>query len=123
MTERRKEARYGVRDIYQNYVTFKVKKDSDEFVPGKLIDFSLHGIKMKNPTPFAIGSTIECLISIPKSLTKEIPFSARINYCIQDELDEDYLMGAEIINTVDRLWLVIFSKVHDFINERMGNIF
>ena len=123
MTERRKEVRYGVPDIYQNYVTFKIKKDSNEFVPGKLIDFSLHGIQIKNSTPLATGSTIECLISIPKSLSKEIPFSARINYCIQDELDEDYLMGAEIINTDDRLWLVIFSKVHDFINERMGNIF
>ncbi len=123
MTERRKEARHGVPDIYQNYIAFKVKDNSGEFVPGELIDFSLHGIKMKNPAPLAIGSTIECLISIPKSLTKEIHFTSRINYCFQDGWDGDYHMGAEITNTVERLWLVIFSKVHDFINGRMGDIF
>jgi hypothetical protein len=32
-------------------------------------------------------------------------------------------MGAEIIETSDRLGFEIFSEVHDFIKERMGEIF
>jgi hypothetical protein len=123
MTERRKEIRYGVPEIYQKYITFKIKKDPNEFLSVKLLDFSLKGIKMKIPFVLAVDSTIECLISIPKSLTKEILFSVKINYCIQDESDGEYLIGAEIIQTSNTIWLNLFSKVHDFINQRIGNIF
>jgi hypothetical protein len=63
------------------------------------------------------------LISAPKSITKEVPFIGKIKYCIRDELEGDYLMGAEIIETSDRSGFEIFSEVHDFIKERMGEIF
>ena len=123
MRERRKETRYGVPEIYREYVTFKIRKESGEFVPAELLDFSPYGIKIKNPFLLSVDSAIECLIAIPKSLTKEVLFSGKIKYCIQDQPGGDYLIGAEIIQTNDTLWLNLFSKVHDFIKERIGDIF
>ncbi len=123
MIERRKDTRYAVPEIYHRYVTFKVRKNPGEFVPAELLDFSLCGIKIKAPFPLAVYSVIECLISIPKSLTKEIQFSAKIKHCIHVEPGGDYVIGAEIIQIDDKTWFSVFSKVHDFIKERIGEIY
>ncbi|OGP65362.1 MAG: hypothetical protein A2170_05985 [Deltaproteobacteria bacterium RBG_13_53_10] len=123
MVERRKETRHVVPEIYQKYITFKIRKDPGEFVPVELLDFSLYGIKIKDSFALAVDSPVECLISAPKSLTREIPFSAKVKYCIQNEPGEAYLIGAEVIQKGDPLWLNVFSKVHDYINERIGKIF
>jgi hypothetical protein len=123
MVERREEKRHVVPEIYRKYIIFKVRIASGEFVPVKLLDFSPKGIRIKSPYEMPVHSAIECLISAPKSITKEVPFIGEIKYCIQDEFDGDYLMGAEIIETSDRLGFEIFSEVHNFIKERMGEIF
>jgi len=123
MKERREEKRQVVPEIYRKYITLKVRGTSGEFDPVKLLDFSPRGIRMKSSNEIPVDSLIECLISAPQSITKEIPFIGKIKYCIQDALEGDYLMGAEIIGTSDRLGFEIFSEVHDFIKERMGEIF
>ena len=123
MGERREEKRHIVPEIYRKYIALKVREASGEFVPMELLDFSPRGIRMKSLSGLPVDSAIECLISAPKSITKEIPFIGEIKYCIQDEFDEDYLIGAEITETTDRLGFEIFSEVHDFIKERMGEIF
>jgi hypothetical protein len=123
MSERRKEERYVVPEIYRKYVLLKVRAASGEFVPMDLLDFSPKGIRIKSSYGLSIDSAIECLISAPKSITKEIPFVGKIKYCIQDEIEGDYVMGAEIIETSDRPGFEIFSEVHNFIKERMGDIF
>ncbi len=89
----------------------------------ELLDFSPKGIRIKSAYGIPVDSAVECLISAPKSITKEIPFVGKIKYCLQDELDGDYLMGAEIVETSDRPGFEIFSEVHNFIKERMGDIF
>jgi len=121
--ERRKGERHVVPEIYRKYITLKVRKGSGEFVLMELLDFSPKGIRIRCPHGLSVDSAIECLISAPKSITKEIPFTGKIKYCIHEELEGDYLMGAEIIETSDRLGFEIFSEVHDFIKERMGEIF
>jgi hypothetical protein len=123
MTERRKEERYVVPELYRKYVTFKIRDGSSEFVPAELHDFSLNGVKIRTPHGLSVDSTLECLIGVPKSLTKEIPLTVRIKYCTKDEPAGNYLSGAEIILTGERIWLDLFSKVHDFIKERIGDIF
>ena len=123
MIERREEKRHVVPELYRKYITLKVREDTGEYVPVKLLDFSPRGIRMKSSYEIPVDSAIECLISAPKSITKEVPFIGEIKYCIQDEFDGDYLIGAEIIETSDRLGFEIFSEVHDFIKERMGEIF
>jgi hypothetical protein len=123
MVEKRKEERHVVPEIYRKHIIFKVRIGSGEFVPMELLDFSRRGIRMRSPYGLSVDLTIECLISAPKSITKEIPFIGKIKYCIQEELEGDYLMGAEIIKTSDRSGFEIFSEVHDFIKERMGEMF
>ncbi len=123
MLERREAERHVVPEIYRKYILLKVRKASGEFVPMELLDFSPKGIRMKSSYGISVDSDVECLISAPESITKEIPFVGKIKYCIQDELEGDYLMGAEIIETSDRPGFEIFSEVHDFIKERMGEIF
>ena len=123
MNERRKEKRHNIPEIYREYVTLKIRKDPGEFLFVDLLDFSPDGIKIRHPSQVPVDSSVECIISIPKSLSKEISFTARIKYCIQEEGDDNYLIGAEIIQSGKNLWLEIFSKTHDFIKERMGEIY
>jgi hypothetical protein len=121
--ERRKGARYIVPEIYRKYITFKVRKIAGDSVDVELFNFSPRGISIKSRYGLPVNSAIECLISVPKSLTKEIPFTGKIKYCIQDEPGGDYLIGAEIIQMGDKVWFDIFSKVHDFIKGKIGDIF
>ena len=123
MTERRKEERLVVPEIYGKYVTFKARTGSGEYLPMKLLDFSHSGIRMKSPHGLSVDSDIECTIAAPKSFTKEILFIGKVKYCIQDEPEGDYLIGAEVVETKDQIGFEIFSKVHNFIKERMGDIF
>ena len=123
MSERRREKRYAVPEIYTKYISLRIRKDQDEFQAVDLLDFSLEGIKIRNPSSLPVDSTIECTISIPKSLSREISFMGRIRYCIEEEPGEHWLIGAEVIQSGKNLWLEIFSKTHDFIKERMGDIY
>jgi hypothetical protein len=123
MTERRREERQVVPELYREYITFKIREGGGEFVPAELQDFSPKGIRIKVPHGLPIDSTIECLIAAPKSLTKEIALTAKIKYWIKDERAGDYLVGAEIVQTDDPIWFNLFSNVHDFIKERMGSLF
>ncbi len=123
MIERRERERHVVPEIYRKYIFLKVRKPSGEFSSMELLDFSPKGIRIKSAYGIPVDSAVECLISAPKSITKEIPFVGKIKYCLQDELDGDYLMGAEIVETSDRPGFEIFSEVHNFIKERMGDIF
>ncbi len=121
--ERRKGERHVVPEIYRKYITLKVRKASDEFVPKELLDFSPNGIRIKSRYELPFDSIIECMVSVPKSLTKQIFFTGKIKYCIQEEPMGNYLIGIEIIETSDKLWFDLFSKVHDFIKGRIGEIF
>ena len=49
-------------------------------------------------------------------------FTGKIKYCIQEEPMGDYLIGAEIIETGDKIGFEVFLKVYDFIKERIGDI-
>ena len=119
MPEKCREARYTVPEIYQEHITLKIKKDSGEFVAAELLNISLSGIKIKDPFALAVGSIIECSTSIPEFITKEIPFSARVAYCIEDRVDGNYQIGAEITRTSEQLWVNIFFRVHDFIDASL----
>jgi len=123
MTERRNEERHVVSEMYREYFTFKARAGSNEFVPLKLLDFSGHGVRMKSQQGVSVNSNIECLIAAPKSFSKEILFVGRVKYCIQDEAEGDYLIGAEVVETDDPTGFELFSKVHHFIKERIGEIF
>lgn len=121
--ERRKEERYIMPEIYRKHITFKARKVSGDLVDVELFNFSPKGISIKSRYRLPVRSIIECLIAVPQFLTKEIPFTGKIKYCIQDEPGGDYLIGAEIIRADDKVWFEVFSKIHDFIKERIGSIY
>ena len=120
MPEKRRQTRYTVPDIYQEQITLKIRKDPGEFaVVAELLNISLSGIKIKHPFPLAVGSIIECSISIPQFIAEEITFSARIAYSIEDKGDGNYLIGGEITQTNEQLWVNTFFRVHDFIGASL----
>jgi hypothetical protein len=121
--ERRKGERYVLPELYSKYITFKARKVSGDFVDAELFDFGSGGIRIKSRQGLSVHSTIECFISAPKSLTKEVSFTGKIKYCIQEESGGDYLIGAEIVETSDKVWFALFSEVHDFIKGRIGEIY
>jgi hypothetical protein len=117
LIEKRTETRYTVAEIYQKRLTFKVRRNSGEFAPVKLLDISLRGIRIKYDLGLAVGSVIECSISIPTYPTEEVLFSVKVIYCIENRTDRSYLIGAEIIQTDEQLWVSFFLRVHDFIDN------
>ena len=119
--ERRKGERLVVPDLYRKYITFKVREVSGNFVDAELFNFSSRGIRIKSRYELPFGSTIECLVSVPKSFTKEFPFKGRIKYCIQEEPMGHYLIGAEIIEPRDQIALELFLRTHDFMKERIDD--
>jgi hypothetical protein len=121
MMERRKGERLVVPDLYRKYITFKVREVSGDFVDAELFNFSSRGIRIKSRYELPFGSTIECLVSAPKSFTKEIPFKGKIRYCIQEEPMGNYLIGAEIIEPRDKIALELFLQIHDFMKERIDD--
>jgi hypothetical protein len=123
MVERRKEERHVLPEIYRKYITFKVREISGDFVDAELFNFTPKGIRIRSRYELPFHSIIECMVSVPKSLTKQIFFTGKIKYCIQEEPMGNYIIGVEIIETSDKVWFDLFSKVHDFIKGRIGEIF
>lgn len=115
MPERRKEKRHPVPDIYQRYIGLKISV-SEELIPVSLLDFSEHGIRLKSPIPFNIGDLIGCIISVPKSLTKDIAFKGRVRHYFEE--DGYFIVGMNIEEVQDEVWFRIFKRVHDFISEK-----
>jgi len=120
--EKRKGARLDLPDQYRKYVTFKVREVSGDFVDAELFNFSPHGIRIRSRYELPFNSTIECLVSVPKSSTKEIPFKGKIKYCILEEPMGNYLIGAEIIEPGDKTAFTLLSKIHGFMKERIDEI-
>lgn len=115
MLERRKEKRYPVPDIYRKYIEIRVKVFQD-FIEVALLDFSEHGIRIKSPVPFAVGELKECIVSIPRSLTRDIAFKSRIRHCYEET--DGFIVGAKIEEVENEVWFRIFKRVHDFISEK-----
>jgi hypothetical protein len=122
MMEKRKGERLVVPDLCRKYITFKVRGVSGDFVDAELFNLSPQGIRIRSRYELPFDSTIECLVSVPKSFTREIPFKGRIKYCIQEEPMGNYLIGAEIIETADKTAFELFSKIDGFMKGRIDNI-
>lgn len=121
--DRRRESRYNVPEIYSHYIVLKIKFGPGNYIPSILLDFSRHGIRLKSPIYIDTDSVMECLISVPASLTKEVSFKVKVRYCTADNAASDFIIGTEIIEIPDELWFNVFEKVHDFIRDRMGEVF
>jgi hypothetical protein len=122
MMERRKGERLVFPDLYRKYITFKIRGASGNFVGAELFNFSPQGIRIRSRYELHFDSTIECLVSAPESLTKEILLKGRVKYCIQEEPMGNFLIGAKIIEPGDQTAFEIFSKIHGFVKEKLDHI-
>lgn len=113
--EKRREKRYPVPDVYQEYFDFKVEVGG-EYVKAALLDFSDHGVRIKSPIPLDVDSIRNCVFSVPLSLTHEAAFEVRIKHCF--EQSGSFVCGAEVESVKDAIWFRVARKVHDFISEK-----
>jgi hypothetical protein len=118
--EKRKEERYHVSTVYRQYIELRVKAGG-AYVPVVPLNFSRHGILFESPVPLNADSSIECLISIPRLLSKDIVFGTRIKHC--QKKGNSFIISAAIDTIADATWFNIFMEVHDFIVQRRDTIY
>lgn len=119
-SEKRREERYPVSAVYQRYITMKIKSGSD-FVSVALSNFSRGGILFVSPVLFPPGSRAECVISIPRLLSKDISLGIHVRHCFNKE--NSFLVGASIETVADETWFAIFTEIHDFIIQRRDVVY
>jgi hypothetical protein len=98
----------------------KVKSGND-LVSAVLLDFSRHGVRFRSPVSFRAGALVDCVLSIPRSLSGEIAVTLRIVHCADSV--GGFTAGAEIDTVSEEMWFRVFVKVHDFIVERAGGVY
>jgi hypothetical protein len=116
----RREQRHPVSAVYQRYIDLKVQI-GNIFVPVILHDFSGSGVLFESQVPLEIESCADCVISISRSLSKEIAFDVRVKHCRKKE--DTFLVGAAIETAADTTWFEIFKEAHDFIMQRQGSVY
>jgi hypothetical protein len=119
-SERRREERHPVPAVYQRFINMKMKID-DVFVPVILHNFSSSGVLFESQMPCEMGSSADCVISIPRSLSRELAFAVRVKHC--QKKNTVFLVGASIETVADATWFNIFREVHDFIMQRQGDVY
>jgi hypothetical protein len=119
MTERRKEPRYPIPQIYQKEITLKINLGPDKCVSARVLNVSLSGIKIGDQVELTVGSVIDCSIYIPKFFAEEALFSAKVRYCTEDKHLKYYFIGAESSKDGGESWVKIFFRVHDFISQEI----
>jgi hypothetical protein len=118
--EQRREQRHPVSDVYQRYFDLKVQI-GNIFVPVILHNFSSSGVLFESQVPLKVDSCVDCVISISRSLTKEIAFDVRVKHC--RGIEKTFLVGAAIGTAVDTIWFEVFTEAHDFIVRRQGSVY
>ena len=121
LSEKRREERYPVTAVYQRYITMKVKSGSD-FVSVAMGNFSRSGVLFVSPVMIPADSHAECIISIPRLLSKDISFGIHVRHCFNKE-ENSFLVGASIESVADETWFAIFTEVHDFIMRRRDAVY
>lgn len=118
--EKRREDRFRVPSVYQRSITLRVKSSGD-FETVVLGAFSRSGILFVSPAPFEAGSNAECIISIPRVLSRDIAFGITVKHCLQKE--GAFFVGAAIDTVADAFWFDVFAEVHDFIMKRQDDVY
>jgi len=120
MKERRSEKRYLVPEVNRKYVKMEVQA-SGAYIQAGLIDYSRRGLKFIGPEKIEPGALLNCRLSIPSSMSQVVRLRVAIRY--MSEVDGEYLMGGEIIEVDDAIWLEMFKHIHDFISERLDEVY
>jgi len=118
--ERRRDKRYTIPPVYRRYIQLCVKK-GDEAVDSVLSIFGRHGILFESPLPHDVGTRTNCILSIPRLLSRDIELGIEIKSCKQEA--NVFLVGAAIETIAEEIWFNVFVEIHDFIIERQDTIY
>jgi len=120
LEDRRKEERFGVPEVFREYIEVRVTAEAGP-VKASLLDLSGHGMKLSLPAPLKAGEAYECALSAPRSMTREVVVTIRVRYVEQQ--GGECVAGAEIEKVHCELWFNVFKKILQFITERKGEVF
>jgi hypothetical protein len=112
-SDRRRESRYPMPEIYQRYLKFLVDV-SGIFIPAKLINFSRRGLSFVIADELSVNSSHRCIISTAQTTRKEASFNFRIRRC--SEHGDGYLVDAEIEDISDGPSFDFFENIVSFID-------
>jgi hypothetical protein len=120
--EKRRESRYplSTKGPRYHYIDMKVRA-GNEYVPVVIDNLSRHGIQFESPLPFCAEAQAECLISISRSLSRDLAFSILIKHC--ERKGDGFICGATVETVADATWFDIFIEVHNYILQRKGPIY
>jgi hypothetical protein len=118
--ERRRDKRYTIPPVYRRYIQLSVRKN-DEAIDSVLSVFSRHGILFESPLPYAVGTHANCILSIPRLLSRDIELGLEVRSCKQEA--DLFLVGAAIETIADETWFNVFVEIHDFIVQRQDTIY
>lgn len=113
MSDRRRESRYPMPEIYQRHLKFLVAVP-DMFIPVRLVNFSRHGLSFVIADELPVNSSHRCMISTAQTIKKEASFNIRIRHCAGHA--DEYLVGAEIEDISDGLSFDFFENIVSFID-------
>lgn len=113
MSDRRRESRYPMPEIYQRHLKFLVAV-SEIFIPARLVNFSRHGLSFVSADELSVGSSHRCMISTVQTIRKETSFNIRVRHCSAHA--DGYMVGAEIDGIPDSLSFDFFENIVSFID-------
>ena len=118
----RKEDRFEIPERFHNYIRMMIKTRGGPYRPVRLMDLSKSGVRFESPMPFDYDQEIECLVSIPESISRVVVLSVKaVN---ETALGTDiWMIGARITRVNDELWFRVLRKVFEFMKEREGAMF
>jgi phosphoglycolate phosphatase len=120
LDERRKERRYDVPDIYRKYIDVEVTGKQGR-LRATLVELSGHGLRLAAAEHFEPGSSLECVLTSPRSLSREVAVTVRVRH--SEKHGDEYVTGAEIERIHSEVWFKVFQQIVRFISEREGEVF
>lgn len=78
--DRREEVRYPIASVYRKYILCKLLGKGATHTETEILDFSMHGIKIKSPVYAPQDSEIDCVISLPKLYQKDMRAKLKVVY-------------------------------------------
>jgi hypothetical protein len=113
--EMRQEWRYPMPGIYQEYLSLYLKLSNGQIIPALLMNFSKTGIQFSSPHRFESRVPFDCVLGTSHLVGKEVRFRAKPRYIIPK--DDEFIVGAKVIEVSDSGDLDFFRSVHEFISE------
>jgi phosphoglycolate phosphatase len=120
LENRRSETRYSVPEVARKYVRLLIRTEGGD-TPALLLGISEHGLKFQCARRLVPGSSLQCAVSLPDSLPREVELAIRVKYTVDE--GETHVSGAAIEHVESEMWFKVFRQTLKFIRDRHGEMF